>query len=143
MTPATIELHLRVVGALQIGLALLHVFFPKRFQWKEELDRLSLLNRQIFLVHTLFIVVVIMAIGALSLIAPEALLDSTRLARLVLGGFAGFWGLRLAVQFLVYDASLWRGHTFNTAVHVLFSLLWLYLTGTYTAALVFVIRLRA
>ena len=130
----TLETHLRIAGALQIALAFLHVFLPRRFHWRDELARLSLLNRQIFLVHTLFVVVVIALIGAVSLFAPGALMESTRLSRLVLSAFATFWGLRLAVQFLVYDSSLWRGQRFNTVMHALFSLLWAYLTGVYAAA---------
>jgi hypothetical protein len=129
------EWHLRIAGALQIALALLHLAFPRRFRWHEELARLSPLNRQIFHVHTIFICVVLVMIGALSLLAPEALLERSRLSRLVLGGFAGFWGLRLLCQWFVYDAGLWRGHAFNTAVHGLFSLLWLYLTAVYVGAL--------
>jgi len=31
-------------------------------------------------------------------------------------------------------SRVWRGHRFNTVMHVLFSLLWTYLTGVYTAA---------
>lgn len=127
--------HLRIAGALQIVLALLHLAFPKRFQWKEELARLSPLNRQIFHVHTFFICVVLVMIGALSLFAADALLEPTRLSRLVLGGIATFWGLRLLCQWFVYDASLWRGQRFNTAMHVLFSLLWLYLTSVYLGVL--------
>ena len=129
------EWHLRIAGALQILLALLHLAFPKRFKWKEELARLSPLNRQIFLVHTFFICVVLTLIGALSLLAANTLLEPSRLSRLVLGGFATFWGLRLLCQFFVYDASLWRGQRFNTVMHALFSLLWLYLTGVYLGAL--------
>ncbi len=125
------EWHLRIAGALQILLALLHLAFPRRFQWKEELARLSPLNRQIFMVHTFFICVVLVLFGALSLLAPETLLEPTRLARLVLGGIATFWGLRLLCQWFVYDASLWRGQRFNTVMHVLFTLLWLYLTVVY------------
>lgn len=125
------EWHLRIAGGLQLALALLHLAFPRRFQWKEELARLSPLNRQIFLVHTFFICVVLVLIGALSLFAPGALLEPTRLSRLVLGGFAAFWGLRLLCQWFVYDPALWRGQALNTAVHILFSLLWLYLTAVY------------
>jgi hypothetical protein len=123
-----LEFPLMLAGALQIALAALHPFFPKRFAWKEELARMSLLNRQIFLVHTFFICVVLVSIGSLSLFATGALLDGSRLARLVAGGIAVFWGLRLLTQLFVYDSKLWRGHRFNTAVHVLASLLWLYLT---------------
>lgn len=129
------ELHLRVAGALQIGLAILHLFFPKRFQWKEELSRLSLLNRQVFLVHTVFICFVLVMMGALSLFASQTLVHRTLLSRLVLVGFASFWGLRLVFQWLVFDLRLWRGNSFNTFVHILFTVMWTYLTSVYGAAL--------
>lgn len=131
----SLELHLRIAGALQIALALLHLDFPKRFRWKEELARLSLLNRQIFLVHTVFICVVLTMIGALSLLAPRTLLEPTSLSRLVLGGFAVFWGLRLVFQWLVYDSRLWRGDSFNTAVHAVLTAIWAYLSAVYAGVL--------
>ena len=80
------ELHLRIAGAMQIALALLHLDFGRRFHWREELARVSLLNRQMFYVHTFFLCVVLALIGSLSLFAPAALLEPSRLARLVLGG---------------------------------------------------------
>jgi hypothetical protein len=128
------ELLLRFAGALQIALALLHLAFPKRFHWKEELARLSPLNRQIFLVHTFFICLVLMLVGSLSLFAPRSLLEKTALAPLVLGGIAGFWAMRLLFQWFVYDRSLWRGNGFNTAMHWLFSALWAYLAAVYAVS---------
>jgi hypothetical protein len=125
------EYHLRIAGALQILLALLHLAFPKRFHWKEELAGLSLLNRQMFHVHTFFICLVLVLFGALSLLAPESLLEPSRLARLVLGGIATFWGIRLICQWFVYDRALWRGQAFNTVMHGVFTVLWLYLTAVY------------
>lgn len=127
----SLETHLRLAGALQIALAILHAFFPGRFNWKEELPRLSLLNRQMFLVHTFYIGLVLMLIGALSLAAPRTLLAEGPLARIVLFGFALFWGIRLIIQWAVYDKALWRGHRFNTAMHWSFTALWLYLTSVY------------
>lgn len=128
------EPHLNIAGALQIMLALAHLAFPKRFQWKEELARLSLLNRQIFLVHTFFICVVLGMFGALSLFASTLLMEGTPLARLILLGMAIFWGLRLFCQWFVYDAALWRGQRFNTMVHGVSTVLWLYLTAVYVWA---------
>jgi hypothetical protein len=130
-----LELLVRVAGALQIALAALHLTFPKRFRWGEELSRLSLLNRQMFLVHTLFLCVVLVLFGSLSLFSPRALLEPTLLARLVLSGIAVFWGLRLVVQWFVYDARLWRGDRSRTLVHLGLSALWAYLTAVYLAAL--------
>lgn len=40
--------HLKIAGASLLILALAHAFFPWRFNWPEELSRLSLLNRQMF-----------------------------------------------------------------------------------------------
>jgi hypothetical protein len=125
------ELQLRVAGALQIALAALHVTFPRRFAWKEELGRLSLLNRQVFVVHTAFICLVLLMFGTLSALAPGALLTPTPLSRLVLGGLCTFWALRLVVQWCVYDRSLWRGHAFNRNVHFAFTALWLYFVLVY------------
>jgi hypothetical protein len=122
---------LRAAGLLQIALALLHAFFPKRFDWAVELARLSLLNRQIFVVHTVFIGFALLLMGSLSAFAPQALLVPTLLSRLVLAGIASFWALRLLVQWLYYDSALWRGHRFNTLMHVLFTGLWAYLAGVY------------
>jgi hypothetical protein len=131
----TLESQLRLAGALQIALAAMHLAFPKRFQWKDELARLSPLNRQMFLVHTAFICFVLLLFGSLSLLAPHLLLDATPLARFVAGGIAAFWTLRLFAQWFVYDRSLWRGDRFNTTVHVTFSLLWAYLVVVYACAL--------
>lgn len=129
-----LETHLRLVGGSLIALGLAHFLFPRRFGWREELDRLSLLTRQIFWVHTYFIVLTLVLFGSLALFWPETLLEPTPLARLVLGGQAIFWGFRLYCQHGVFRAELWRGKPFNTVVHVLFTLLWVYYTGVYAAA---------
>jgi hypothetical protein len=130
------KLLIQIAGGIQIVLAITHAAFPKRFQWKEELSRLSLLNRQIFMVHTSFICLMLIMMGALSLFATQALLEASQLSRLVLGGFASFWALRLVFQWFVYDWRLWRGHAFNTFIHFLFTLMWIYLTSAYAIAFV-------
>jgi hypothetical protein len=130
----TIELHLRIAGALQILLALLHFDFPRRLGWRDDLERVSLLTRQVFEVHMLFVCVVLVMFGALSLFATGALLAASPLSPLVLGGIAAFWSLRLYCQWFVYDRRLWRGMPSRTVVHVFFSLLWLYLATVYAVA---------
>ena len=91
-----------------------------------------------FLVHTVFVCLVMSMFGALSAFAPGALLDHSPspgpLARLVLGGISFFWLVRLAIQWLVYDPALWRGDAFNKAVHYAFTVLWIYLTAVYGVA---------
>jgi hypothetical protein len=124
----SLALHLRIAGALLLLLAAAHPFLPRHLGWREDLAKLTLLNRQIFLVHVGFIVLILVLFGTLALVFTADLVAPSRLARAVLGGLALFWLLRLVTQHLVYDRSLWRGNRRNTAVHCGATLLWLYLT---------------
>jgi|SRR5450755_257709 hypothetical protein len=129
-----IELHLKIAGALLIVLGLAHSTFGRRFGWKEELARLSLLNRQMFRVHCFFIALTLVLMGSITLFYTKALLQPTALSRVILVGVVIFWVCRLFIQFLIYESSLWRGNAFNTWMHVLFSCFWIYLVVTYSVA---------
>ncbi|MFN0277089.1 MAG: hypothetical protein ACKVRN_00665 [Pyrinomonadaceae bacterium] len=127
------ELHLKIIGLLQIALALLHAIFPRRFDWKRELISLNLLNRQIMYVHTLFIAITIALMGILCLSSANDL-TSTALGKRICLGLAVFWITRLFIQFFGYSSELWKGKTFETIVHISFSILWVYLSGVYLLA---------
>jgi hypothetical protein len=120
---------------LLLLLAALNLYVPRRFGWAAELQRLSLFTRQVFVVHAGFIVLTLVLFGLLSLALADELLEPSSLARAVLAGLTLFWLARLLVQWLFYDRSLWRGKTLETSVHVTFTLVWLYFTATYSAAL--------
>jgi hypothetical protein len=126
------ELHLKIIGVLLIGLALMHVPFPHRFQWKKELTSLSLLNREMMYVHTLFVALTILLIGILCLTSANDLVN-TPLGKRICLGLAIFWGTRLFVQFFGYSSELWRGKTFETIIHIVFSILWTYITIVFAA----------
>jgi hypothetical protein len=127
--------NLRLTGVLMAGLVVLNTLVPRRFRWREELTRVSALNRQIFQVHTIFLIVTLALFAALLLTSADALVERTRLARATLFGLTLFWGLRMLMQWFYYSPALWRGHTVNTVMHVLFSALWIYFTGVFGAAL--------
>ena len=136
-----VELHLRIVGVLMIALIVVNIFdVPRRFRWKHELARLSLLNRQIFQVHAAFICVVLALFAAVTLLLPRDLLEPTPLARAVALGIGVFWFLRLLAQWFVYDARIWRGNRFYTLVHVIFSMLWTHFTATFACAFTIAMR---
>jgi hypothetical protein len=130
-----LNIHLKIVGTLMLMLAAAHAYFPKPFGWKDDLRQLSLVNRQIFLVHCIFIVLVLVLSGLLSLFCAELLTQPSLLARAVLSGLVVFWAVRLFAQFFIYDAKLWKGNLFNTTMHVLFSLMWTYYVTVYVAVL--------
>jgi len=127
------ELHLKIAGVLLIGLAFLHTVFPKRFKWKEELASLSLLSRQVMYVHTFFIALIILLMGLLCVTSATDLV-TTPLGKRVCFGLAIFWVMRLVVQFFGYSPELWRGKPFETVMHILFSLLWVYLSAVFIFA---------
>ena len=131
----SLSFQLKIVGASLLLLALAHAFFPRWFNWTEELGRLSSLNRQVFQIHCFFIGLILFLFGLLSLCFTDALLERTRLARVVLAGLLVFWLARLVVQLFVYDPSLWKGNRFNTRIHLLFSLTWAYYVAVFGWAL--------
>jgi hypothetical protein len=121
------ELHLKIIGTLLMVLAFIHVLFPKYFNWKQELNTLSIINRQLMYVHSFFIAFVVLLIGVLCLTSARELIGTTLGKRISLG-LGLFWTTRLFIQFFGYSSKIWKGKTFETTVHILFSLLWAYLS---------------
>lgn len=134
MRAVTIQTNLQIAGALLIGLGLAHGGFNRYFGWKAETAQLSLFTRQVFHVHCFFIALVLVLMGALSIFYSSELLRPDRLSHAVCGALAVFWIIRLAAQWFVYEGRIWRGSRFLTFMHGMFSLLWMYLSGTYSLA---------
>lgn len=124
------ELHLKIIGVLLIFLGAVHIFFPRYFYWKQELSTLSLMNRQMMYVHLFFIALAVVLNGVLCLTSAEELL-TTSLGRRICLGIGLFWTLRLYVQFFVYSSELWKGKAFETSMHVLFIILWSYISAVF------------
>jgi hypothetical protein len=133
--PQTLLLHLHVVGVVMMALVMVNVWVPVRFHWREEMVRLSLLNRQIFQAHAFFLVLTLALFSALLLTCGDALLERTRLSRAMLSGLTLFWTLRMVMQWGFYSPAIWRGHRFNTAMHCVFSAVWIYVSGVFATAL--------
>lgn len=121
------EIHIRIIGVLLILLGSVHVIFPKYLNWKEELKGLSLINRQLMQVHTLFIAVTVFLMGLLCLSSTSELIN-TKLGKTISLGLAIFWTLRLFIQFFGYSSKLWRGRVVETAVHIASVVFWMYLS---------------
>ena len=134
-SPDLLLVNLRAAGAIMAALVVLNLFVPARFHWKEELARLSLVNRQIFQAHSVFLVLVLGLFAALLLTSADALLEPTRLSRAVLAGLTIFWGLRMLMQWFFYSPRTWRGNRVFTVMHVVFSATWVYVTAVFGAAL--------
>ena len=121
------EIHFKIIGVLLVILALIHVIFPRYFNWKEELQSLSLINRQMMTTHTFFIAFTVFLMGVLCLTCSTALIE-TKLGKTISLGFGIFWTIRLFFQVFMYSPKLWSGKTFETIVHIFFSGFWMYLS---------------
>jgi len=121
------EINFKIIGVLLIALAFVHIFFPKYFNWDKELKSLSLINRQMMTVHTFFIALTVLLMGLLCLTSSAELIE-TNLGKKISLGLGVFWTVRLFIQFFGYSTDLWKGKKFETFMHIIFSLLWTYLS---------------
>ena len=121
------EIHFKFIGFLLMALAAVHVIFPKYFNWKEELKLMSLVNRQMMIIHTFFIALTVFLMGLLC-VTSAAELITTNFGKKISLGLGIFWLARLLIQFFGYSKALWKGKTFETIVHIVFALVWTYLS---------------
>ena len=124
------RINLQIIGWVLILLGIIHLLFPKYFKWRSEMNSISLINRQIMYVHTLFIGLMIFLMGILCLIGSKELIE-TRFGNIISLGFFIFWGVRLLVQFFGYSSKLWKGKPFETFIHWTFAVLFSYLTTVF------------
>jgi hypothetical protein len=127
--------NLRAAGVLLALLVVVNLFVPSRFGWRADMAKLSLINRQIFQAHSVFLVLILALSSAFLLTSADALLEPSRLSRAILLGLTIFWGLRMVMQWFFYSPDIWRGRRFFTVMHVVFSITWIYMTAVFGAAL--------
>ncbi len=121
------HLHLKIIGISLIALAMVHIVFPKYFNWNKELNSLSLINRQMMTVHTFFIALLVFLMGLLCVTSSNEL-PGTNLGKKICFGLGIFWTIRLVIQFFGYSSELWKGKTFETTIHIIFIFLWTYIS---------------
>ena len=104
---------------------------PYRLRWKEDLAKLTSLNRKLMWVHGGFTVYTIIAFGAMSLTLHEEMLRGDR-AALVLASFIGFyWLLRIFVDFAYYSHGDWPSGKLFRIGHALLTSLFVFLSSSY------------
>lgn len=113
-----LELWLRIVAAAQIALAMLSLCLPRILDWKADINRMSLLVRDVFEIHSWFIALTLVIWGVLTWrFAPEMAHAPTDLSRWLCAAIGLFWGIRAILQWTHYDSSHWRGIPSRTLIH--------------------------
>jgi hypothetical protein len=101
----TTELMANLIFAAGLGQASILVAsaqVPFALRWREELQPLPRLHRQMHWVYSGYVVLSILAFAALSVLHARELASGSPLARGVCAYIAVFWGIRLALQ-AVFD----------------------------------------
>ena len=121
-----------VAGLAALALLLLAVanaFAPARLGYPQNLQRLDRFVAQVFVVHSFYIVAVVLAMAALAVGAAAGTISPTPLARALHALCAVFWFSRVAAQLFYYDKSIRRG---NPGWDALFTATFTYLTAAFT-----------
>ena len=109
---------------------MVHIIFPRYFNWAKETASLNLINRQMMYVHTFFIGFMVFLMGLLCLTSAEELVN-TMLGKRIALGLGIFWTIRLLFQWFGYSSKLWKGKWFETVVHAVFSIFWIYVSSVF------------
>jgi len=120
-----------LAALVQIAIASANVFLPRKLKYQENLERVAPIIRQIFVVHSVYIVGVLLLFATLTLVFARELASGHGLGRLLAAGIAIFWLFRAPVQLLYYDASLRRS---NRLGDIAFTAAAIFLTVAYGAA---------
>jgi hypothetical protein len=120
-----------MAGAVQLVILAANFFLPKKLRCRENLSRVSPMIRSVFVVHWVYIVLVLGIFSALSFwFAPE-LAGASRLGRFLSATIAVFWLLRVPIQLFAYDPELRRQ---NRLGDIIFLAAFSYLGVVFTVA---------
>lgn len=120
-----------IAALVQIAIAATNVFLPTKLRYRENLEKVAPIIRQIFVVHSVYIVGVLLLFAAITFGFAADLASGRGLGRFVAAGIAIFWLFRAPVQLFYYDASLRRT---NRVGDIAFTAAALFLTFAYGAA---------
>ena len=108
MTPMIVAIW--IAGGIQLAIAAANLEVARKLDYRGNLAKLTPMVGQVFLVHAVYIVLVILWFSALCLIFAARLASGDPLARFLTGGLAAFWGLRAVIQLIFYDKKVRKDH---------------------------------
>jgi hypothetical protein len=126
-----------LAGAIQLAMIAANFALPHRLRCQENLTHVSPMIRAVFVVHWLYLVLMIGIFTSLCFwFAPE-LAGASHLGRFLAAAMAGFWLLRIPIQLFFYDPEMRRQ---NRLADVTFLLTFSYLGIVFSAAALGVFR---
>lgn len=99
-----------LAGAVQLIIAASNIAVRRMLKPANELARVSPMIRQIYFIHWIYIMFVVVVFAALSFAFAPVLASGLPLARFLCAVMALFWLARLPIQFFYYDRGMRRAH---------------------------------
>lgn len=101
---------IQAAGAVHLILAAANLVLPRKLEYRANLAKVPPIIRQIFVVHSVYIVLALLIFGGLCLFFARDLAGGSALGRYLSACLAGFWLLRLLLQWFYYDPEVRRRH---------------------------------
>jgi hypothetical protein len=120
-------------GVIHLAVAAANLVLPSVLQYRSNLAKVSPIIRQIFIAHSAYIVLNLLAFAGLCFFFAPELAGGTRLGGLLSGYMALFWIARFCIQAFYFEEEVKRQHP---AAHVAFLLAVAYMGGVAVAAAV-------
>lgn len=106
-------------GAVQLSIAVSNLWVPGILHYRENLAKVSTIVRQVFVVHSIYMVLVLLAFSALCFFFAPQLTQRAPLSRFLSGFLALFWLLRVVLQFAYYDREVRARHRLGDVAYTL------------------------
>lgn len=119
----------RIAGVIQLAIVAANFLIPSILGYREGLRGTPAIIRQIFVVHAVYIVLVLLMFGGLCLFFAPELAGGGPLGNYLIAALACFWGLRIVPQLFYYDGEVRRRHR---ALDVAYTAALVYLAGVFT-----------
>jgi hypothetical protein len=120
-----------IAGFVQMAIALGNFVLPRKLRYRENLSRVAPIIRQIFVVHSGYVVGIVVLFAVVTFGFAAELAGGRGLGRFLAASMAVFWICRVPLQVFYYDAELRRS---NRTGDVAITIALLFLAVTYAAA---------
>jgi hypothetical protein len=106
-------------GAIHLILVAANVFLPGILDYRGNLARMQPIIRQIFVVHSIYLVLILLIFSCACLFFATDLAGASGLGRFLCAVMAFFWMLRIPLQLFYYDPELRRQRRFADVAYTM------------------------
>lgn len=106
-------------GVVHLLIASANFFVPGKLGYRENLARVSPIIRQVFVLHSIFIVMTVLGFAGLCLFFAPELAAASALGRALTGFMGAFWVIRLLLQVFYVDPEVKKANRAGDVAYTL------------------------